>query len=438
MKKHFFASARYKMAVPEGIRGIDGGLIFPAGISAHTLVRRDLEKQYPYLARRLLDPQIYLSQLPAHTCRNACVNLASYGWFQTGSLKSYDSSVQTQTKWKDEALATIYKNWSGKLPETDEDISAAVEKCVLLQTQIGCEAIILPAPLTNDLGSDFSTEARWMDIGIKISRTLAPDKPHLVSIALNDSAIRGMEPYKNDLLTVIIDQVTARSPNGAYLVIEQSNESANSYYCNHPNTIGSLLRLAYELKQGGLERIVVGPVGIAGYLATAVAADIWSVGYYRSARRMRLTDFEDQEGRSFPTYYSHPLGSEFHLENDLDRASEAGFLSQLADQTEASKGLLRALSSKQKVGSVVDWQYRSANVAAASEHFLAVAARETQKLASLSASECLKSAHQWLKTAEQLSSDLTKLGGFQARTELRHQASWLKAFEDFLKSSSLG
>jgi hypothetical protein len=54
MKKEFYAPAKFKMSIPDGLKGVAGGLIFPSGIPSPTLVRRDLTNKYPHLNRRLL------------------------------------------------------------------------------------------------------------------------------------------------------------------------------------------------------------------------------------------------------------------------------------------------------------------------------------------------------------------------------------------------
>src|SRR5262249_8567903 len=151
--------------------------------------------------------------------------------------------------------------------------------------------------------------------------------------------------------------------------------------CTHPNTAGAILRLVDALKA---KRIVVGFAGVLGLLAIAVGADTWSTGWYRGERRLRLADFEDQEGRAYPTYYSHPLGGEIHLDADLDRIVSAGTFAILADLTPASERLVGALKAGRPAGSVADWAYLPSNVTAAQTHFLMALVRETKKLRRLS------------------------------------------------------
>jgi hypothetical protein len=111
-------------------------------------------------------------------------------------------------------------------------------------------------------------------------------------------------------------------------------------------------------------------------------------------------------------------------------------LGDVADETPASRGLLRALRSGRKAASVPEWQHRPSNVKAATEHFLNVAVRETATIESLDSNGRLEYAHDWLKKANQLADQLYRIGGFHPRTELKHQSSWLQSFEGFLKAIS--
>jgi len=420
------------MKLPGGDIGADGGVIFPAGIAAHTLVRRKLEKTYPYLRRRLLDPQVYLSSLSAYKCGKVCVKLMSYGWFPSNGGQTFDSSKHTQSTFMQKEQAQIHRTWTGSLPTDENSIKQLVNECVEFQVNIGCEAIILPSPLTVSQTSDYSVELRWLDAGLKAAQQFAPSIPSLATVALSDNALRNLAPESNELITIVVDQLTARGCAGAYLVIEQSNE--NSYYCAHPNTVGALCRLCSELKLGGLSRIVVGPIGTAGLLGIGAGADIWTAGWYRTERRIKLSDFEDAQGRTYPTYYSHPFGSEFHLEEDLDHVVSAGFLGRVSDETSASIKLLTALRSGLKVSAVKEWMYSRTNVEACKEHFLRACIRESHAMHPLEPRERAMRTLGWLRSAEQLSIDLAAIQHrFNDRTDFKHQASWLHAFESFAK-----
>jgi hypothetical protein len=316
------------------------------------------------------------------------------------------------------------------LPTSSEEIEDAVRICVTVQLGLGVESVILPSPLTTNPMGNYARELEWLDVGLDVSRATSTTISTLATIAISDTCLRGISPSDNLLLDVIIDQVSARSPDGAYVLLEQANE--DGYYCTHPNTLGALLRLVHGLKIGGVGTVIVAFAGTAGLLALTVGADAWSTGWYRGERRLRLVDFEQQEGRAVPAYYSHALAGEIHLKSDVDRIVNAGFLGRIADVTLASAGLVRALSSGQAVSVVPEWQHRQSNVSASIEHFLLAMSRETAVLSGLSSQACIDYAQAWLERANRLASDLYSVGSFNPRTALNHQRSWAEAYGQFL------
>lgn len=408
-------------------------MIFPSGIAAPVLTRRKLGK-LPHLGRRFIDPQLYLSDIAPTVCRSTCTNLSSYGWFEVENLRDYNSAEKTQNEWRKETAAKIHRHWKSRLPSGEENRRAAILSCVVAQRTLGCEQIILPAPMTMEQNSDCSDVFAWLDEGLSVASTEAKDLRKLATIAVSDNAIRGLPPQSNTLLDLIVDQITARSFDGAYVIIEQVNESG--YYCTHPNTIGALLHLVARLKHGGLATILVSQMGTAGLLALAAGADAWSAGWYRGERRLKKNDLEDTEGRATPTYYSHQLASEVHLEKDVDRLASLGALADIEDETPASKGLLDALRSGKRTASVPQWVYRPSNISAARAHFMMVAVRETGRLSKLSFRDGLDSTQHWLERAEIIASNMEEQGGFTPRTELRHQASGFAIPENVLLQGS--
>jgi hypothetical protein len=72
------------------------------------------------------------------------------------------------------------------------------------------------------------------------------------------------------------------------------------------------------------------------------------------------------------------------------------------------------------------------NVGAAIAHFLSVATRETVRLSAMTDKARLQYALDWLQNAEAVASRCYSVGGFNPRTELNHQTSWLQAFRRFL------
>ena len=427
--KELFVTAQYQMSLSPAITGIAGGVIMPANVSYHSVSRRALGKSYPYLKRRLLDPQMYLAELNAASCRKACAKLASYGWFPITREFPFDSSGQTQAEWRKEVMESIETAWTARVPTDVKQIDDCIRTCLTVQQQLGVEALILPAPLTQDINSTLSDELEWLERGLQLSHVIAPGTPAYASIALSDVALRGPDPFSNPLLSIVLDQLTARGIRGAYIVPVMASE--DSYYFTHPHTVGALFRLCNGLKAGGVERVMVSFAGTAGLACLAAGADAWTTGWYRSQRRMRLSDFEIVEGRVVPAYYSHPLGGEFHMEGDLDRAVARGFLPRVADDTTASNGLLRALRAGRRVASVPEWRYALSNKAASIEHFLIACSRETASWATLDDATLQLEATRWLEAAYALSADLQRIGPFTPRTATNHQHGWLQAFQRF-------
>src|SRR5205807_1275633 len=117
---------------------------------------------YPHLSRRLLDPQMYLAGLNAAMCRKTCVNLASYGWFLREDLPTYDSTKQTLSQWTTRAQTAIHRAWPDRVPSAAADIEDVIRRCIDVQNEIGCEAVILPSPLTTDASSTYEGELLWL------------------------------------------------------------------------------------------------------------------------------------------------------------------------------------------------------------------------------------------------------------------------------------
>lgn len=411
----FFQSARYQTA-PE-TDGLDGAVIFASGLELHALERRALD-EHPYLKRRLLDPQLYLSGLAAATATKACTRLASYGWFD-GSAPLFDSSKQNQRQWKEPATAEVIKTWTGKVPTDPKVIEDRVRICIEVQQRLGCEAIVLPSPLRTNPSTDHSAELAWLDLGLDLAKRIAPGAPRLATIAISDTCLVNVDPWTSHMLDALLDQVSAREPEGAFVVIEQGGH--DRLYEAHSNTLGSLARLVRDLRTAGVPRVVVPLAGVAGLLGAALGAETWSTGWYRSQRRVRMLDLEDSDGRAKPTYYSHRLAGEIHLRTDLDTINGAGLLESVADETSVSSGLLQALRRKGGVvASVPAWQ----SVQTAREHFAKALVRETAALRKLTVQDRLDATKRWLDGAVKVAAKISSLGDFHYRTELGHQAAW--------------
>lgn len=426
--------AKYRMEPPTS--GFDGGIILASGLPKHTLERRELDK-WPHLSRRLVDPQMYLAGLAPSNARDTCTKLISYPWFAPAQLEEFDSGRITAKEWAQQTKAKITALWPD-LPTTAEGIEHTVDEVVNFQQSVGCEAIILPSPLTIDPNTTYETELLWLEIGLSRAGRLAPGVPALPTVALSDSCTRSIEPGQNTLVSMLLDQVTARATDGVYLVFELASE--NGYYCRAHRTIGAMLRLVDGFKRGGLDRVFVNYVGVAGLLAIGAGADAWSTGWYRSERRLRLADFEaeDEFARAYPSLYVHALASDIHVRKDLGKLVAAGYLTRIEDRTTYSELLYSALRVGQTADDVGLWKPTPSNVQkGAIPHFSEAMIRETAYLSALgSLEQRQKSVLQWLEGADALATELYGLLGDELhdRTELDHQNAWLRAFRNYLQS----
>lgn len=420
----FFAIAKWQMKVD--VPGVDGAIILPSGIPLPTLVRRDLDK-HEHMARLLLDPQLYLAGLDVAKAAKSCANLASYGWFD-GTTPAYDSAEQKQAEWRASAEDSVRESWTGRVATESEAIEDCVRTCIEVQRQLACEALILPSPLLAT-SEDLTQHLAWLDAGLELAARVSPGAKRVATIAVSDTFVRGVDPWSSRFLDTLLDQVTARAPDGAYIVIEQA--SHDQMFESNQNVLGTLMRLVRDLRIGGVERVVVPLAGVAGLLAAAVGAEVWGTGWYRGERRVRLPDFEDTDDQktALPTYYSHPLAGEIHLKADLDTIVAAKQLELVADTTTASADLLRALRSGRFVAEVPEWAATRSNVGAAKSHFVHALVRETQALRGLNLDQRLDAAKRWLDAAIVVAAKVASLGEFHQRTTLSHQRSWRAVLE---------
>jgi hypothetical protein len=426
----FFTPGGYKRSIPPGIAGISGTIVVPSLKPFDMLQDRDLDGVM-YFDRRLLDPQIYLAEIDANTCSDRCTKLATYGWFDIGELDTERTSGHRgMQKWLRKSKNVIGDHWSGKLPVGDDQRSS-IEVCLGTQLALGCESLILPGPLTSEPGSNLAKEIKWLREGLAIGRSVS-DLPLIATVAISDVCLRETDPFDNGLIDALLDEVSAREPDGVYLVLELFTESG--YYCTSKNTVGSMLRLVDGFKQAGIQRVVVNYWTVAGLMALALGADTWCTGYYLSERKLSRAECADKTAMAFayPAFYSHALAGEIHLKGDMDQLVDEGLLEAVADVTPYSEGLIRGLRKGFTVADVPDWAHSRNNVTYAKGHFSSAMARETITVDKLAPRDKLRYVEDWLEGATQLATKLLALDDVAPRTELTHQRSWRRAFATHL------
>jgi hypothetical protein len=95
---------------------------------------------------------------------------------------------------------------------------------------------------------------------------------------------------------------------------------------------------------------------------------------------------------------------------------------------------MQALGAGKSASDVPEWKYRRSNISAARAHFYLAAARETTVLSNTLPSSMDEHILSWLKKAEALSTAIYAIGSLHARTELKHQPGWRKAYETFVSN----
>ena len=430
----FYYNAKYKFALPgQSPSGIAGGIIATSAMPAGQLLRRNF-RAHAYLQHRLFDPQLYLSSLDPNVAAKSVVNLASWPWFCPGVVPDYDSDTHTSVKnWKDMHGDALLRSWPNCMPSDPQQIADAARAAVKTQLELGCEMIILPVPLTTIATRQFATETQWIDAGIEACRALKVRIPVLATVAISDTVLRGVEPAQNPLLHAISNQLSARPElAGAYILPEMASE--NGYVCTSRDTLLSLLLLTDDLVRGAGKTALVNYVGTFGTVASAVGASIWASGYYRSQRRLKLADFEDQIARAMPRYQSLRLAGDIGLQEDIERAY-AQYGDRLLTDTKDGLTLTRALASG--TYPPAEWEYAQSNITAAAGHYNEVAYKFGQ-LATQTPERRIDTVQRWLEGSVQWVGKLQQIGvTASAQTELTHQAVWLNAFEGWRSHSGL-
>jgi hypothetical protein len=423
----FFANLGYQFKMRGGVIP-EGGVLLANAMPAHQLTRRKMLR-FPHLARRLFDPQLYLASLDAARASGHCANLASYPWFGVDRLDAYSSSLQSQRGWKAEAEASIVRLWPSCAPRDRQEIRRCAHEAIEFQCRLGVEALIAPSPLTTDPASNYELELAWLDDSISAVRASTgrqSPKPVFATIAISDIALRYARPEENRFVEQVLDAVSAREINGVYLVVEQASEQADAKLCATSRTLEAVLHMVHVLKNDCSLSVVVNFFGAFGLVCSAVGADRWVSGWYKSETRLRLDD-KYGTGRSYPAFWSHRAAIDVHLESELDWISETGRLAEVEDETVASIGLLSALRGGGRVEQVVDWRYQQSNINAASEHFFRSVIREDKRLSDLTAVRRLEVVNEWLHVAEEAARRIQTGRGSELKSRLTHVSAWATA-----------
>lgn len=435
----FYHNTRYAFKLADQSPDtIAGGIVAASALTRPQLMQRARKtvKQHPYLQHRLFDPQLYLADIDAQVASGAVVNLGTYPWFRCAPAE-FKSSQQEGgvAQWKAEQSAQLIAAWPRAAATEAVEIADCVRASIELQQTFGCEAIILPSPMTRVPGS-YAAESAWIDAGLEACRSLRVAVPVYATIAIADTALRQQRPGHSQFLQTVSAQVAARPGlAGAYIVLAQETE--DGYCCKVPDTLLSLLLLTDDLVRGAGREVIVNYMGTFGAVARAAGAKIWATGYYRSQRRLRSSDMDDTTGRQFPRYYSTPLLGDIGVEDELDLvAAQATAGDRALVDTPPSEQLNKVLRAGGHVADVAEWQYRQGNFWAAAAHYNTLMHQLGTKLESVAPDRRVDVIHKVLTHAERVAEhvkDAITANGRRSPgpTETSHQAIWQRVFEQW-------
>lgn len=401
-----------------------GGIIAAAAVPFPMLARRKL-MPYPHLRHRLFDPQLYLATLDPRTANSTVYKLATYSWFGARPVP-YDSAQHGNLNdYKAQFLADLQRRWPGRAPSDDQAILDCVHDALLMQIGIGCEGLIIPSPLTN-ARTNYQLETKYMDAAIALAPDLPATLPMYATVAISDGILRGTDPATNSLLQTITDNIAARNElAGAYIVLEQTAETG--YVCINEETLFALLIICDDIARGAGKQVIVNYVGPFGAVMLAAGATIWSSGYYRSQRRMKLADQEEDVGRSYPRYYSSPAAGDLGVGEDLELLNRAGQLHSVFSRSQASLPLLHAIQTGTYPQAAPQWEYRPGNIWAAAAHYNDICCKIDAYFDSRNPADKINDADRWLGQAVAHAQQAGRAGVSGTHSDLRHQQIWLSA-----------
>ena len=402
-----------------------GGIIAASAVPFPMLIRRKL-MPYPQLRHRLFDPQLYLATLDPRTASGTVYKLATYSWFGAQPV-AYDSTQHgTLNDYKNQFQADLHGRWPGRVPTDDQAILDCVREALLVQISLGCEGLIIPSPLTN-ARTNYQLETKYMDAAIQLLPDLPATPPMFATIAISDGILRNTDPATNTLIQTITDNVAARTElAGAYVVLEQTAETG--YVCINEETLFALLIICDDIARGAGKQVIVNYLGPFGAVTLAAGATIWSSGYYRSQRRMKLADQEEDVGRSYPRFYSSPLAGDLGVAEDLELLNRAGLLHTVFSRSQASSPLLHAIENGTYPQTAPQWEYRPGNIWAAAAHYNDICCKIDAYFDSRNTEQKINDAERWLTQAVAHARQAGQAGIAGNHSDLRHQAIWLTAF----------
>lgn len=438
----FYHNTRHDIPLPEGSPDdISGGIVLASSLSKPELLDRDLTGRSSYLSRaRLLDPQVYLAEITVDTASRSAANLGSYDWFRCLPAPYFRMDGRNGTTWFRQRRQAIQDAWPATAPRDATAVRDCITAAVHVQRHFGCDAIILPSPMTRDVAS-YEAEVRWLDVGLDVcAQELDPDVPVYATIAFDDFVIRQRRPLESPFLQSIAAQVAARPRlAGAYIVLAQESEQDGTYVCRSPDSLLAVLTLVNDIAHLAGRRVIVNGMGPFGVAAFAAGAHVWASSFYRSSRRVRTSDSDDREGfaTTFPRYFSVPLLGDIGVRADLSRLARDARTVGLLTDTPPAAGVNAVLRAGGDPAAVPAWEYAAGNRTAAMAHYLWCMRQLDATVAAVPPRDRVELVGRLLNDAEAravdalnvLAADPQYRRAGKRYSDLQHQRTWRECFD---------
>ncbi len=373
-----------------------GVILNPSAFERSSGMRRALEGKVN-AEIFLFDPQLYLLdlQFPAGVFPTFAKNLGTYPWigieppdFDSGQLRQFvegEEELPVEARWKER-----------KDPLSQWDVT--VREAVNHQVNMGCDAIILPAPLIQDPETNLERDFDLLERAIQIATPLRGEKPLYASVPLADGLLAHHDFLENPLIEAIPDTLSAMAGlTGVYIPFLQVSATEQERVASQ-NGPGSLMRLARRFGSRTDLKTIFNFTESLGIVLHALGAQGYASGYNRKQRRLHISDFIPKKGGggAFPKFYSMELCTDFLPSRGMERIAKKRLLSpMMRDVTNSSRPLFEALKAKKSVNdSVPDWAEIPGNIAAARHHYFEQHSRSHERVPDAEA------AIAWLQDAE--------------------------------------
>lgn len=421
----FLCNIRGKWIVPANA--------LPAGLVVHA-ASKDCERPFgderPGLL--LVDPNVYLWGLRYEDCSRVCQYLSTYPWVPIDVPAYADSQYTKRAEWLlEEVGPAVAAAWPPIPPEDDAELSRLITACIDWQVSRGVGAVVLPAPLVDNMGVRLDEYVRWLDLGLTCAEERGVDA--LMSLPLAERVLPG-------LLDDVLDVLTSRrNLRGLYVCVETTNGSR--YITDQPVT-RALLEISYHVGYRHRAKVIVNFADILGLACLGVGASGFATGYTLKDRQLALSDFEEAGGGggAYPRLLSLAACSRFRTGRDMEALRDRRLLPRLGgDRTDASAPLFDALTAGQGAADVPGWEENYNNDAGARAHLNQLLVGVAAQVMALGDLESRAGrVFEWLQDAEMLSDYLQRRFDEDPLDEMGAcTRSWRGTYEEFCRSVGL-